>query len=153
MPRFVFFPTLSTHFPFNPTPPYQPDWTRVSTARPFDGPAIVRAYAREPDWMNFTPRYIDALSYELATFAGYLLKHADRDVVMILVGDHQPPALVSGQGASWDVPVHVIANRTAILDRLTAHGFRPGLTPDRPSLGRMYALLPVLLDSFGDPGS
>jgi len=153
VPRFVFFPTLSTHFPFNPTPPYQPDWTRVSTARPFDGPAIVRAYAREPDWMNFTPGYIDALSYELATFAGYLLKHADRDLVMILVGDHQPPALVSGQGASWDVPVHVIANRTAILDRLIAHGFRPGLTPERPSLGRMHALLPVLLDSFGDPRS
>ena len=27
-PRFVFFPTISTHFPFIPTPPYQPDWSR-----------------------------------------------------------------------------------------------------------------------------
>jgi sulfatase-like protein len=150
-PLFVFFPTLSTHFPFNPTPPYQPDWTRVATPHPFDGPAIVRAYAREPDWMNFTPGYIDALSYELATLAGYLLKHADRDLVMVLVGDHQPPALVSGPGASWDVPVHVIANRTSILDRLAAHGFRQGLRPERPALGRMHALLPALLDSFGDP--
>ena len=150
MPLFVCFPTLSTHFPFNPTPPYQRDWTRIATAHPFDGPAIVRAYARQPDWMNFTPGYIDAFSYELATFAGYLEKHADRDLVMVLAGDHQPPALVSGQGASWEVPVHVIASRTAILDRLAAHGFRPGLRPERPALVRMHELLPVLLDSFGD---
>ncbi|MFL6278707.1 MAG: sulfatase-like hydrolase/transferase, partial [Vicinamibacterales bacterium] len=150
-PLFVFFPTLSTHFPFNPTPPYQTDWTRVATEHPFDGPAIVRAYARQPDWVNFTPGYVDALSYEMATFAGYLQKHRDRDMVMILVGDHQPPALVSGRGASWDVPVHVIAKQRSILDRLIARGFHRGLRPERPTLGRMHALLPMLLDSFGDP--
>ena len=33
------------------------------------------------------------------------------DYVMILIGDHQPPALVSGEGAPWDVPIHVITNR------------------------------------------
>ena len=29
----------------------------------------------------------------------------------------------------WDVPVHIIANRPAVLDRLTAHGFHEGLDP------------------------
>ena len=29
-PVFVFFPTISTHTPFTPTPPYQPDWTRIT---------------------------------------------------------------------------------------------------------------------------
>src|SRR6185503_385200 len=29
-PLFVFFPTISTHFPFSPTPPYQPDWIRMA---------------------------------------------------------------------------------------------------------------------------
>src|SRR5262249_18114725 len=43
--RFVFFPTISTHFPFSPTPPYQPDWQRMMDEHPYDGPAIVRAYA------------------------------------------------------------------------------------------------------------
>jgi Sulfatase len=148
---FLFFPTLSTHFPFNPTPPYQPDWTRVASEHPFDGPAIVRAYAQQPDWMNFTPGYAGALSYEMTMFAGYLQKHRDDDMVMILVGDHQPPALVSGQRASWDVPVHVIARQRSILDRLIARGFRRGLRPERPALGRMQALLPILLQSFGDP--
>src|SRR5262245_4678004 len=148
-PLFVFFPTISTHFPFIPTPPYQPDWSRMTSARPYDGPAIVRAY-KEPDWTDFGPGYVEAIAYDLATIEGYLRKRSDRDLVMILIGDHQPPAAVSGEGAPWDVPVHVIASRRPNLDGLVAHGFATGLTPSRPVLARMHALLPVLLDVFGD---
>jgi hypothetical protein len=35
-----------------------------------------------------------------------------------------------------------------VLDRLRARGFASGLTPQRPSLGRMHTLLPLLLDAF-----
>ncbi len=149
-PLFVFYPTISTHFPFSPTPPYQPDWSRMFDAHPYDGPAIVRAYARQPDWTHFAPGYVDAVSYTYATLGGYLRRHADRDFVMILLGDHQPAAAVSGEGASWSVPVHVIASRPEILRRLVAGGFREGLTPARPALAPMNALLPVLLDAFGN---
>ena len=69
---------------------------------------------------------------------------------MILLGDHQPPALVSGEGAPWDVPVHVIASRPDVLDRLVAKGFRRGITPFRPDLSQMNALLPILLDAFSN---
>ena len=149
-PLFVFFPTISTHFPFSPTPPYQPDWQRMVSEHPYDGPAIVRAYARQPDWNDFRPGYVDAMGYDLASLGGYLRKHADRDLVMIVLGDHQPPAAVSGEGAPWDVPVHVIASRTAVLDRFRAEGFRTGVTPARPSIGRMHTLAPKLLHAFGD---
>jgi Sulfatase len=149
-PLFVFFPTISTHFPFNPTPPYQPDWPRMLSERPYDGPSIVRAYAREPDWTHFSPGYVDAMSYTYATLEGYLRRNAARDLVMILIGDHQPAAAVSGEGAPWDVPVHVITGRKAILDRLLLHGFRGGLSPARPALGRMHTLLPTLLDAFSE---
>ncbi len=84
---------------------------------------------------------------------GYRRARGDRAFVMILIGDHQPPALVSGEGAPWDVPVPVITNRRPVLDRLLAHGFRAGLAPTRPVLGRMHAMLPVLLEAFGDPKS
>jgi hypothetical protein len=152
-PLFVFFPTLSTHFPFIPTPPYQRDWSRMSTSDPYDGPEIVRAYDRQPDWMDFRPGYIDALTYDFVTLTGYLQKNGGRDFVMVLLGDHQPPALVSGESASWDVPVHVITGRTSVVDRLLARGFRRGLTPARPTLARMHVLLPILLEAFGDPAS
>ena len=158
-PRFVFFPTISTHFPFTPTPPYQPDWPRMLTNVPYGGRAIVEAYEQEPDWTSFGPGYVAAMSYAYATIGGYLRTTSDRDRVLILLGDHQPAAAVSGEGAPWDVPVHVIArrgtapDRSRILDRLVARGFRPGLTPQRPSLGRMHTLLPVLLDAFSDDRS
>ena len=152
-PAFVFFTTITTHAPFVPTPPYQPDWARVLTSTPYDAEALDRAWSAWPDWMNLGPSYLEALDYAFATVGGYLRLRADRDLVMILVGDHQPPALVTGAGASWDVPVHVIATRGALLDRLVRdHRFVKGLEPRHPVVARMDTLLPILLDAFGDRG-
>jgi hypothetical protein len=150
-PLFVFFPTISTHFPFSPTPPYQADWRRMTNPKPYDGPAIVKAYARQPDWTDFGPGYVDAITYDFTCLGGFLRKEPDRDFVMVLLGDHQPAAAVSGEGASWNVPVHVVASRSAVLDRLRDHGFRDGLVPDATALGGIHELLPMLLDAFGDP--
>jgi len=147
---FVFYPTISTHFPFSPTPPYQPAWHRIFDAHPWDGPDVIRAYAQQPDWTHFAPGYVDAVAYTYETLAGYLRKHAGRDIVFVILGDHQPAAAVSGEGASWSVPVHVVASRPAILDRLLARGFHTGLVPARPALCRMHALLPILLDALGN---
>jgi hypothetical protein len=147
-PLFVFFPTVSTHTPFAPAPPYQPDWPRMLTDRPYGPAELDRAYSDYPDWLNLAPSYVAAVSYMYETLAGYLKEHAGEDFVMILIGDHQPPALVSGEGAPWDVPVHVISNRRDVLSRLVSRGFQPGLTPRRPSLGKMHTLTPILLDAF-----
>ena len=100
--------------------------------------------------MDLGPSYGDAVAYAYRVLGGYLRLRRERDFVMIVIGDHQPPALVTGEGASWDVPVHVISSRTDILDRLAAQGFRKGLDPAAPALGKMHELLPVLLDAFGD---
>jgi hypothetical protein len=95
---------------------------------------------------------VRALSATYTWLGGFLRRRADRDFVMILIGDHQPPAVVSGTGAPWDVPVHVIASRPTVLESLRAHGFRSGLTPERPTLARMHALVPMLLDAFSGSG-
>ena len=108
----------------------------------------MRAYAQQPDWTHFGAGYVQAIAYDYATLAGYLRLRRDRDFVMILIGDHQPAAAVSGEGARWDVPVHVIAGSPLILDALRSSGFQTGLTPARPALGKMHTLLPVLLDAF-----
>ena len=149
-PLFVFFPTISTHTPFAPTPPYQPDWARMLTPTPYDAAELNAAYSTYPDWLNLAPSYLAAVSYSYRNLAGYLMQHAGEDFVMVLIGDHEPPALVSGPNTLWDVPVHVIARRRDVLDRLLSHGFQPGLTPHRPSLGKMHTLTPVLLDAFSN---
>jgi phosphatidylglycerophosphate synthase len=148
-PLFVFFPTVSTHTPFTPTPPYQPDWNRILTDTPYEQKELDRAWDETPDWLNLGPGYVNAVAYAYTSIAGYLRLRADRDFVLILIGDHQPPAAVSGENARWDVPIHVIASRRAILESLRAHGFQTGLRPSGPSLTRMHALVPILLSALG----
>jgi sulfatase-like protein len=149
-PLFVLFPMISTHIPFTPTPPYQPDWSRMLTPTPYDEKELEQAYERQPDWLDLGPSYVDAVSYVYRSVAGWVQQPRTRDFVMILIGDHQPAAAVSGEHAPWDVPVHVVTDRSEVLERLKQHGFRPGLTPIRPTLGPMHLLTPVLLEAFGN---
>jgi hypothetical protein len=146
-PVFVVFPTGTTHAPFGPVPPYQPTWTRVLTADAFDDADVAHAMAVRPDLSNLAPSYVRAMAYEYRSLAGYVRQQTD-DPVMIVVGDHQPPAAVSGRNAPWHVPVHVIGRQPHIPRRLRDAGFRPGLEPRRPSIGVMHELTRMLLDAF-----
>jgi hypothetical protein len=148
-PLFVFFPTTSTHAPFGPAAPYQPDWARLLSDDPYDSADVKRSLAQVPDWMDLAPTYVTSMSYMYASIGGYLRHHTGRQLVMVVIGDHQPAAAVTGEGAPWEVPVHVIAPAGPLLDRLAERGFRPGLMPMRPRLGAMHELLPALLGAFG----
>jgi hypothetical protein len=148
-PLFIVFPTSTTHAPFGPVAPYQPDWARVLTAEPFEPADTKRALAATPNLIDLRPSYVRAMAYEYTTIAGYLREHARDDMVLIAIGDHQPPAAVSGRGASWSVPVHVFGRRGQVIDRLIDQKFRPGLEPVRPSIGAMHGLVPMLLEAFG----
>ena len=149
-PLFVVFPTSTSHAPFGPVAPYQPDWSRVLTEDAYDQADVDRAMAASPDLTNLGPSYVKAMAYEFVSLAGYLRARRD-DRTMIVIGDHQPPAAVSGPDAPWRVPVHVIGPRQQELRRLLDHGFRSGLEPRLPSIGAMHALAPMLLDAFDAP--
>jgi len=151
-PIFVVFPTSTTHAPFGPVPPYQPAWSRVLTPDAFDRADVARTMASSPDLSNLGPSFVRAMAYEYRSLAGYLREQAD-DLVLVVIGDHQPPAAVSGRDAPWHVPVHVIGRREGVLHRLEESGFRRGLDPRRPAIGPMYQLTPVLLEAFDEPGA
>jgi phosphoglycerol transferase MdoB-like AlkP superfamily enzyme len=153
-PLFVFFPTITSHAPFRPLPPYQPDWDRLLSDAPFDPATLPPRVPPADEWRNLDPAYGDAIGYALATLAGYLRERHASPLVLIVLGDHQPPAGVAGEHASWAVPVHVIAPRGAVIDALVAAGFVAGVEPRRPALGRMHELTPILLRAFGsgEPG-
>ncbi len=82
---------------------------------------------------------------------GFLRQPEPRETVFILLGDHQPTANISGEGASWDVPVHIVARDPALLKRFTEQGFRAGLNPPRQSLGGMHELTAIVLRAFAEP--
>jgi len=152
-PVFVFFPTINTHIPFRPTPPYQPDWARVLTEHPFDAAAAAASIAQSPDWTSLGVSYAESFVYTLDYLAGYLRARPDADFVLVLVGDHQPAASVTGVGARWDVPVHVITKRGAVTQALRAAGFVAGLDiASAARVGTLADLTSVLLGAF-DSGS
>ena len=152
-PLLAVFPTSTTHAPFGPVPPYQPDWPRILTDHPFDDEDVERTMAAVPDYLDLRPSYVAAMSYAYRAFAGYLRQRADDRMVMILIGDHQPPSAVAGKDAPWTVPVHVITHNGHVLEGLAEAGFGADLTPRRPPVGPMHALVPLLLDAFARPDS
>ena len=77
----------------------------------------------------------------------HLRRPEPRERLIVIVGDHQPMANVSGS-ASWDVPVHVIARDPELLAPFVARGFVSGMEPPRRSLGAMHELTSLLLDAF-----
>jgi phosphatidylglycerophosphate synthase len=149
-PVFAFFPTVSTHMPFEPTPPLQTDWPRMLSAHPFDAEPLQHSLTQTPIWTDMGKAYVSSVQYFLDTVSSYLRARPSSKFVLIILGDHQPAANVSGEGASWDVPVHVIASQPQILEALETNGFQPGLVPLRPAAGKMSELGPWSLAAFGD---
>jgi hypothetical protein len=150
-PRFVFFPTITCHLPFSPVPPFQPDWTRILDPQPFDAQATARALAERPDWLNMFPDYLRMVTYTYQWLGSYLRQPEPREAVYVLIGDHQPSANITGEGASWDVPVHVVSRDSALLQRLREQGFENGMDPARASLGPLHQLTAMALKAFAGP--
>jgi len=149
-PRFAVFATTSTHAPFHPIAPFVNDWASLTRPDAFAGVTTAPATG---SLIQPWPQYLEGMRYQHAWMADYLRQRAPRPMVMVIVGDHQPPALVSGRGASWDVPVHVVSDDAAWLQRLLGSGFVAGLTPPPTSMGSMPALTAVLLNAFDAPGA
>lgn len=148
-PLLVFFPTISTHMPFRPTPPFQPDWQALLGPTPYPAELLAGPASAAPDLMDLRPAYADALAYTYEYLGSYLRRRANRDYVLLVLGDHQPPASVAGEGARWDVPVHVIASDAAALAPFRAAGFVAGIEPRSEPVGRTYELGAWLLEALG----
>lgn len=148
-PRVLFFPTITSHFPFTPVPPYQPDWQRALTAEPFDAEELQAALAQPVDWFDMRTPYVASVNYVYRWLAGYFALPEPRETVYVLVGDHQPTANITGEGVPWDVPVHIVSRDPVLLERFKAQGFSDGLWPDRRVLGELHHLTSLLLTGFG----
>jgi hypothetical protein len=70
--------------------------------------------------------------------------------VVVVLGDHQPGTVVTGHGASRDVPISIIAHDRTVLDRISAWGWQGGMTPDaRAPVWRMDAFRDRFFAAYG----
>jgi hypothetical protein len=147
-PRFIVFPTLTSHAPFRPIAPFVADWDRLLRADAYTPAALAQALDSPASWTQPIPAYVESLAYTFQWLGDYLAQRAPANLLTIVIGDHQPLASVSGANASWDVPVHIISDDAALLKRFEAVGFVAGLEPRQPSTMGMHALTPLLLRAF-----
>jgi hypothetical protein len=84
---------------------------------------------RAPDWTALAPGYLRSLKYDFAVLGDWLTKHVVGNGLVILLGDHQPPAVVGGEAREWTVPVHVLSRDPDLVAPFIAAGYVAGLTP------------------------
>ncbi|MGL5852514.1 MAG: CDP-alcohol phosphatidyltransferase, partial [Phycicoccus sp.] len=81
----------------------------------------------------------------------FVERHRDDDLVVLVVGDHQPATIVSGSGAGRDVPVTLLAGDPAVLDEVSGWGWGRGLRPDDAApVWPMASLRDRFLSAFSD---
>ena len=73
--------------------------------------------------------YGHSIEYTLSAIVSFVQHYGDDKLVLVVVGDHQPDTIITGQGASHDVPISVIAHDPAVLDRIAGWGWEDGLRP------------------------
>lgn len=73
--------------------------------------------------------YSEAIAYSLDALLSWVERYGTSDTVVVFLGDHQPIPLVTGQKATRDVPISVLAKDPKVLDRISGWGWEAGLHP------------------------
>lgn len=142
-PLFLLFHMVSSHLPWEPPPPILSDWRALPliegtpeqpsmnlakqtfwALRRYKRMREVRLLRAEQSGLTLGA-YADAIDYDLALLRQHILDQGDRDALIVIMGDHQPPLV--GRQASMDVPMHLIARDPALLQEFRDHGFTPGM--------------------------
>jgi hypothetical protein len=148
-PLFIRYVLVSTHAPFHRQPVYLTDWELIGDGSVFHQLEPVAFPNNWPDLTEATEAYLTAIKYELTVLGHYLTRFAHDDALIIVLGDHQPNAHITGPDAPSLVPVHVISRQPATLAAFRQMGFTAGIIPsDRPPFGGMQDFLPDLLAAF-----
>jgi hypothetical protein len=129
-PLMAEIPLVSSHAPWAPIPKLV-DWGDVGDGSVFD---TMATEGESPDdiWRDPTrvrTEYRRSIEYSLNTLISYVETHGDDDLVLVFLGDHQPAPIITGQGASRDVPITIVARDRAVLDRISGWGWQDGLKP------------------------
>jgi phosphatidylglycerophosphate synthase len=73
--------------------------------------------------------YGRSIAYSWRSLVSFLEAAGHDDLVLVVLGDHQPSALVSGRDAGHDVPVTVMARDPEVVARAAGWGWGAGIRP------------------------
>ncbi len=145
----------SSHSPWAPLPSLV-DWKDVGDGTVFGPQSEHGQHGKDiwPDPTKVKTAYGHSIEYCIDTLVSYLQTYGDKNLVLIFLGDHQPAPIVSGEDASHDVPITIVAKDPAVLDRISDWGWQEGLNPDpHAPVWKMSTFRDRFLTAFGPAGS
>jgi hypothetical protein len=86
-------------------------------------------------WSNPTrvkAAYGTSIVYAMNTLTSFVQDYGDKNLVLIVLGDHQPLPIVSGHNSNHVVPISIIAHDPKVLQQIGSWGWNSGLQP-KPS--------------------
>lgn len=146
----------SSHNPWAPLPKMI-GWDQVGNGSVYN--AIEKA-GKDPEEVWKDParvrhEYARAIQYSLHSLISFVEKYGNKNTVLVFLGDHQPVPTVTGENASRDVPVAIVAHDPAVLDRISGWGWQNGLNPGaKAPVWHMDAFRDRFLTAYGPhPGA
>ncbi|HEY6797548.1 MAG TPA: sulfatase-like hydrolase/transferase [Kineosporiaceae bacterium] len=144
-------PLTSSHIPWSPLPRVV-DWAALGDGSGY-APMAVTGETTQTMLQNSgkaRAAYVQSIEYSLNSLISYLERYGGDNLVMVFLGDHQPSSIVTGQGASHDVPISIVAKDPKVLDRVSGWGWQVGLQPGPGApVWRMDSFRDRFLAAFG----
>jgi hypothetical protein len=121
---------VSSHLPWAPLP-HLVNWSDVGDGSVFDQqPAQGRsATSVWGDTDRVRVAYGESIRYSLSALISFLRTYPDKNLVLIMLGDHQPSTMVSGEDASHDVPITIVAHDPAVMTAISGWNWQDGMLP------------------------
>ncbi|MEU6356856.1 CDP-alcohol phosphatidyltransferase [Streptomyces sp. NPDC047072] len=141
----------SSHQPWAPIPKMV-DWNDLGDGSVFK--AIQKAGNKPSaiiaDSTRSKQEYGKSISYSVTALTQWLERYGNADTVLVFLGDHQPIPRVSGNNASRDVPISIVAKDPKVLDKIASWNWTDGLKPahDAP-VWKMSAFRDKFLTAYG----
>jgi hypothetical protein len=121
---------VSSHTPWTPLP-HEVPWGSVGNGSIYD-PQPAEGLPPSIVWQS--PHHVQQLygqsvQYTMSTLFSFLTTYNDPNLVLIVLGDHQPATEVSGAGANHDVPISIISKDPTVIKRISSWNWQPGMLP------------------------
>jgi hypothetical protein len=150
-PLFAEVDLISSHAP----------WTRIPRLIAWDEVGDGSIFGRVPpaeatkatlfgDGKRARAAYGHSIEYSLRSLFSFVQHYGDKNLVLVVLGDHQPATLVTGDGATHDVPISVIAHDPKVMQQISGWGWQDGMLPSpQAPIWPMDAFRDRFLSAFG----
>jgi phosphatidylglycerophosphate synthase len=154
-PLFAEVDLISSHAPWTKIPRLIP-WDQVGDGSVFNRVPVEESTkaALFGDSKRARSAYGHSIEYSMSALFSFVQHYADPNLVLVVLGDHQPATTVSGEGASHDVPISVIAHDPKVMRHISGWNWENGMLPSQKApVWPMQAFRDRFLSAFGSTPS